>query len=241
MNGERSEPKTPAPLDVAALIAEEEAALREALAFWDESGYTYGSEASFYTTSHNRAESHYVATVTPDRLRRLLATLDAARDRRWPSEGDIDAAYCRAKHAGEHLGRAEGCGSWTAKAIYADLTTAPRFDHDGMAGHHHDSETSEPVWWREQSGEQRHHLHRHLPALQADTGTPGVGWQRAKDAAARFTADGTFDLPRGDGNTDFGAVERCKCGELEANRAHHETHRSYYHPFRTALSKEERP
>jgi hypothetical protein len=34
---------------------------------------------------------------------------------------DIDAAYCRAKHGGEHLGRPEGCGSYTAQAIYDEL------------------------------------------------------------------------------------------------------------------------
>ena len=66
--------------DVTPLTAEEIEALYEALAFWDKSGYRYGDEDSFYRTSHNRAESHYVATVTPDRLRRLLATLDAERE-----------------------------------------------------------------------------------------------------------------------------------------------------------------
>ncbi len=32
----------------------------------------------------------------------------------------VDAAYCRAKHHGEHLGRPEGCGSWTAQLMAAD-------------------------------------------------------------------------------------------------------------------------
>ena len=34
---------------------------------------------------------------------------------------DIDAAYCRAKHGGEHLFRQEGCGSYIAKAIWDAL------------------------------------------------------------------------------------------------------------------------
>ena len=32
----------------------------------------------------------------------------------------LDAAYCRVRHAGEHLGRPEGCGSWTAKGMAED-------------------------------------------------------------------------------------------------------------------------
>ncbi len=32
----------------------------------------------------------------------------------------LDAAYCRAKHAGEHLGRPQGCGSWCAADMARD-------------------------------------------------------------------------------------------------------------------------
>lgn len=56
-----------------------------------------------------------------DAGQRFIDTICAIEDEATPSGTAIDAAYCRAKHGGEHLGRPAGCGSYTAQALYDEL------------------------------------------------------------------------------------------------------------------------